>query len=159
MSIRNASSKYEFFVPRPPSSAMIRLSLSLLLSLVVYVSCDKLPTCTQFYANIPASADNYNITSPDPASSILHVAGSFRIFFQHCEPSSQTAKKSRHKTVIICHHGLSYNHHYWDIQYQPETYSFVRHAAAEGFPTLIYDTIGNLISFIAVCDSDAEYAY
>jgi pimeloyl-ACP methyl ester carboxylesterase len=46
------------------------------------------------------------------------------------------------KTVQITLHGATYSHLYWDWPVQPETYSYVRRATAEGYAVLNLDRIG-----------------
>lgn len=46
------------------------------------------------------------------------------------------------KTVLVTLHGSTYSHLYWDFPFQPETYSFVRRATAEGYAVLNIDRIG-----------------
>jgi hypothetical protein len=78
-------------------------------------------------------------------SSTIQDAGTYQLFFQYCEPARGAFSVSRPKPLLLCHHGVTYNHQYWDIQYQPETYSFVRRATSEGYPVLIYDELGKLL--------------
>jgi pimeloyl-ACP methyl ester carboxylesterase len=46
------------------------------------------------------------------------------------------------KTIQITLHGATYGHLYWDWPLQPETYSYVRRATAEGYAVLNIDRIG-----------------
>lgn len=46
------------------------------------------------------------------------------------------------KTIQIALHGATYSHLYWDWPFQPETYSYVRRATAEGYAVLNLDRIG-----------------
>ena len=46
------------------------------------------------------------------------------------------------RTLQVLVHGHTYNRHYWDPPYQPETYSYVRHANAAGYATLAIDRLG-----------------
>lgn len=55
-----------------------------------------------------------------------------------CVPSDITRD-----TVLLTVHGLTYSSLYWDFPYQPETYSFVRHANAAGYATLNFDRLGS----------------
>src|SRR5688572_26777199 len=50
-------------------------------------------------------------------------------------------------TVELLLHGFSYGQYYWDLPFQPGTYSFVRDANARGFATLNIDRLGNVGSF------------
>lgn len=45
-------------------------------------------------------------------------------------------------TALVTVPGATYGHYYWDFPYQPEQYSFVRHATGAGFATLNVDRIG-----------------
>lgn len=55
-----------------------------------------------------------------------------------CVPSDITRD-----TVLLTVHGITYSSLYWDFPYQPETYSFVRHANAAGYATLNFDRLGS----------------
>lgn len=55
-----------------------------------------------------------------------------------CVPS-----ESARDTVLLTVHGATYASHYWDFPYEPERYSFVRHANAAGYATLNFDRIGS----------------
>lgn len=55
-----------------------------------------------------------------------------------CVPSEITRD-----TVLLTVHGLTYSSLYWDFPYQPDRYSFVRHANAAGYATLNFDRLGN----------------
>ncbi|HWN42717.1 MAG TPA: alpha/beta fold hydrolase [Thermoanaerobaculia bacterium] len=46
------------------------------------------------------------------------------------------------RTIQITLHGATYGHLYWDWLFQPETYSYVRRATAEGYGVLNLDRIG-----------------
>ena len=48
----------------------------------------------------------------------------------------------RNKTIQIALHGSTYGHLYWDFPFQPEIYSYVRRATAEGYAVLNLDRIG-----------------
>lgn len=50
-------------------------------------------------------------------------------------------------TVELLLHGFTYGQYYWDLPFQPDTYSFVRDANARGFATLNIDRLGNAGSF------------
>lgn len=50
-------------------------------------------------------------------------------------------------SVELLLHGFTYGQYYWDLPFQPETYSFVRVANARGFATLNVDRLGNVGSF------------
>ncbi|HSW65770.1 MAG TPA: alpha/beta fold hydrolase [Bacillota bacterium] len=46
------------------------------------------------------------------------------------------------KTVQVLVPGFTYSHDYWDFPTQPDIYSYVRHAASEGYATFNIDRIG-----------------
>jgi pimeloyl-ACP methyl ester carboxylesterase len=46
------------------------------------------------------------------------------------------------RTVEVLTHGITYTHTYWDLPYQPSTYSYVRSANAGGRATFNYDRVG-----------------
>lgn len=48
----------------------------------------------------------------------------------------------RHKTIQVLIHGATFDHHYWNFPYQPETYSYVHHITEAGYAALIVDRIG-----------------
>ena len=48
----------------------------------------------------------------------------------------------RNRTIQIALHGSTYGHLYWDFPFQPEIYSYVRRATAEGYAVLNLDRIG-----------------
>jgi pimeloyl-ACP methyl ester carboxylesterase len=50
-------------------------------------------------------------------------------------------------TVELLLHGFSYGQYYWDLPFEPDTYSFVRGANARGFATLNIDRLGDAGSF------------
>jgi pimeloyl-ACP methyl ester carboxylesterase len=46
------------------------------------------------------------------------------------------------RTIQVTVSGATYGHVYWDFPYQPENYSYVRRATAEGYAVLNLDRIG-----------------
>ena len=89
-------------------------------------------------------------------SSALAAAGGLRCeelsFDVRLSPSDATvynvfgvlcSRGSLHKkTIQIALHGATYGHLYWDWPLQPETYSYVRRATAEGYAVLNINRIG-----------------
>ncbi|EJD52242.1 hypothetical protein AURDEDRAFT_134843 [Auricularia subglabra TFB-10046 SS5] len=71
----------------------------------------------------------------------LLSSGTFLIQATFCEPIVRNA--SRANTLLIMSPGATYDSVYWDIQFEPERYSFVRFAAAQGFATLNLARLGN----------------
>lgn len=52
-------------------------------------------------------------------------------------------KSDRQPVVQVLVPGLTYDRHYYDFPYQPEQYSYVRHATNAGYPVLNIDRIGS----------------
>src|SRR6266480_1282682 len=46
------------------------------------------------------------------------------------------------KTIQILIHGATYDHHYWDFPYQPQTYSYARAMTSAGYAILNVDRVG-----------------
>ncbi len=49
---------------------------------------------------------------------------------------------AKDRTVQLLLSGATYDHHYWDLPYQPDTYSYVRAATAAGYATFNIDRLG-----------------
>ena len=81
------------------------------------------PTCTSF--SYPVA-----LAPGEPAD--------HEVAAELCVPSV-----SARDTVLLTVHGATYSSLYWDFPYQPERYSFVRHANAAGYATLNFDRLGN----------------
>jgi pimeloyl-ACP methyl ester carboxylesterase len=62
---------------------------------------------------------------------------SWKVLADFCQPFRFT------RTVDVLTHGATYTHTYWDWEQQPELYSYVGRALADGRATLAYDRIGN----------------
>ncbi len=62
----------------------------------------------------------------------------YNVFGELCSRGSL-----RNKTIQIALHGATYSHLYWDWPFQPETYSYVLRATAEGYAVLNLDRIGS----------------
>jgi pimeloyl-ACP methyl ester carboxylesterase len=56
---------------------------------------------------------------------------------QLCVPAGATSR-----TVQLLLHGATYNRVYWDLPYQPDTYSYQRDMAAHGLATFAIDELG-----------------
>lgn len=52
-----------------------------------------------------------------------------------------TPKGARSLQILV--HGHTYNRSYWDAPYEPDTYSYVRHANEAGYATLAVDRLGD----------------
>jgi pimeloyl-ACP methyl ester carboxylesterase len=64
-------------------------------------------------------------------------ATDYHVFGQLCSRGGL-----KNKTIQIALHGATYSHLYWDWPFQPETYSYVLRATAEGYAVLNLDRIG-----------------
>lgn len=57
--------------------------------------------------------------------------------------SRQGSQWTQADTLQILLHGATFNKNMWDIQYEPENYSWVRRMNREGYATLAVDLVGN----------------
>ncbi|KZV96696.1 alpha/beta-hydrolase [Exidia glandulosa HHB12029] len=121
------------------------VSLALLLS-ALSVSALPAPVCTDFVLPVTASANNIDLSSGDPTTNVtIPVSGTFGIELKFCEPTTVVA--SRAGTLQVLVHGASYDTSYWDFEaFQPDNYSYVRFAAAQGYPTLNMARLGSGLS-------------
>jgi pimeloyl-ACP methyl ester carboxylesterase len=79
----------------------------------------------------PAATTCTNVTVPvSAAGQAATITGTL------CIPTGAT-------TVQILVHGWSYARYYWDMPYQPDTYSYVRAANRRGYATLNIDRLGD----------------
>lgn len=62
------------------------------------------------------------------------------------------------ETVQILVHGWTYARYYWDLPYQPDTYSYVRAANRRGYATLAIDRLGDGQSTHPLSAFDTFYA-
>jgi pimeloyl-ACP methyl ester carboxylesterase len=65
------------------------------------------------------------------------TAQTWRVLVDFCQPFRFT------RNVDVLTHGATYTHTYWDWPQQPDLYSYVGRALADGRATLNYDRIGN----------------
>lgn len=80
-------------------------------------------TCTQ--QTVPV-----NLSATDPT--IYRIVGRLCL----------TSDTARAKTVQLLVSGLTYDHNYWDIGYQPDLYSYVHAATHHGYSTFNIDRLG-----------------
>ncbi|KAK5946190.1 hypothetical protein PMZ80_000331 [Knufia obscura] len=66
-----------------------------------------------------------------PETAIYTISGTF------CQPTS-----GGNGTVLLATHGGGYDRSYWHPSIQPESYSFVDYAVAQGYPIFYYDRLG-----------------
>ncbi len=81
------------------------------------------------------------IRTPVSLDGAAAEAKHFEIYGELCRPAG-----SDPSTVQVLLPGGSYNHNYWDISYQPEKYSYVRHMNEAGHTTFNIDRIGTGLS-------------
>ncbi|KZV85089.1 alpha/beta-hydrolase [Exidia glandulosa HHB12029] len=99
------------------------------------------PHCTESLVSVTASATNFDLSSgslPDVAT--VPVNGTFKVKLRFCEPTVHI--RGRADTLQVVVHGLTYGRLYMDPDFEPDTYSWVRWAAAHGYPTLNMDRLG-----------------
>jgi len=74
---------------------------------------------------------SFSVAIPGP------LPGPYRIVGELCRP----AQMKRGPLQLLVH-GATYNHLYWDFPFDPDHYSYVRHANQAGFATLAIDRLG-----------------
>lgn len=99
------------------------------------------PQCTDSIASLTVSTTNFDLSSgTPPPNATIPVSGTFDVHLRFCEPT--VLIPSRAGTLQVLLHGGTYGVDYMDAGFEPETYSYVRHAAARGYATLNMDRIG-----------------
>ncbi|KAI8628357.1 Alpha/Beta hydrolase protein [Xylariaceae sp. FL1651] len=76
------------------------------------------------------------------ASKQILVSNSYEISARLCLPQVQS-NQGRGNSLQLLVHGATFNKNMWDIQNEPEKYSWVRRMSNEGYPTLAIDLVGN----------------
>ncbi|KAI1111365.1 Alpha/Beta hydrolase protein [Nemania sp. NC0429] len=69
------------------------------------------------------------------------VSNSYEMSARLCLPEDSDGPHADTLQVLV--HGASFNKNMWDVQYKPETYSWVKRMNREGYPTLAVDLVGN----------------
>ncbi|KAI1261353.1 Alpha/Beta hydrolase protein [Xylariaceae sp. FL1019] len=108
------------------------------------------PSCQDF--NIPVSVEKSTTTKfhGEPykdnilfalAGKEILVSNTYNMSARLCLPDDSTSPHADTLQVLI--HGASFNKNMWDVQYEPDTYNWVRRMSREGYPTLAVDLVGN----------------
>ncbi|KAJ9605604.1 hypothetical protein H2200_010261 [Cladophialophora chaetospira] len=129
-------------------------------------------TCAKFNVAVPAKGNNVVAEGPrvdnnidavtfmwdadtwsHPNSTVritgtIPVDQTFNIVAQLCVPSSG----DKSEILQIATHGAGFDRRYWDVELEPENYSYVRAAIKAGYSILTYDRLG-------VGESDKPDAY
>ncbi|EJD52270.1 hypothetical protein AURDEDRAFT_159127 [Auricularia subglabra TFB-10046 SS5] len=98
------------------------------------------PRCVDSFVRVHPTARNFDLRGLDVTQNLpkdtatFQVSGRFSIQVRFCEPTVHVAQ--RVDTLQIFAPGATYSTVYWDIGFQPDTYSYVRFAAAQGYATL-----------------------
>ncbi|KAL7622051.1 hypothetical protein AAE478_007552 [Parahypoxylon ruwenzoriense] len=71
------------------------------------------------------------------------VSNSYEMSARLCIPEAEGSQHTGANTLQVLIHGASFNKNMWDVQYKPETYSWVGRMNKEGYPTLAVDLVGN----------------
>ncbi|KAI0409186.1 Alpha/Beta hydrolase protein [Xylaria palmicola] len=102
----------------------------------------RIPVSVQKTATSEFHGDRYNadILYALAGRKIL-VSNSYEISARLCMPENANGPHADTLQVLV--HGASFNKGMWDVQYKPETYSWVRRMNQEGYPTLAIDLVGN----------------
>jgi pimeloyl-ACP methyl ester carboxylesterase len=111
----------------------IHRSLSRLTKLAA-LTAGALVVCTGLTA--PAASATQATTCTNVAVPVTATGQAATITGTLCAPPGAT-------TVQILIHGWSYARYYWDLPYQPDTYSYVRAANRRGYATLDIDRLGD----------------
>lgn len=121
--------------------------------------------CKSFYADITASAMNYdynavtggapanqqvlvessisqfragsNVAAMLAAAPMRNVSGTYSMWFEYCAPTNGAPRG-----IFQAHHGLVGNAGYWNVRLDNGRNSFAESAAAAGWATLAYDRLG-----------------
>ena len=116
-------------------------ALSALMLLAAAVSATVAPNCVESIVPITASGVNFDLSSGTrPPNATVPVSGTFGVQLRYCEPA--VSVPGHESTLQVLVHGVTYNLEYWDISFQPEMYSYVRFAAAQGYATLNMARLG-----------------
>ncbi|KZV83132.1 alpha/beta-hydrolase [Exidia glandulosa HHB12029] len=117
------------------------LSLVALATLGHALPALRTPQCTDSIASLTVSTTNFDLSSgTPPPNATIPVSGTFDVHLRFCEPT--VLVPSRAGTLQTLLHGGTYGVDYMDAGFEPETYSYVRYAAARGYATLNMDRIG-----------------
>ncbi|KAF2655184.1 hypothetical protein K491DRAFT_599447 [Lophiostoma macrostomum CBS 122681] len=119
--------------------------------------------CVQLQILVPVVADQYHYDQPQVNSNIdaidwtvnvttwdmadwtarqrgtVHINQTFTISAQLCVPSKNTSKAD---ILHIATAGQGFDRRYYDVEVQPEEYSYVDAAIGKGYSVLAYDRIG-----------------
>ncbi|KZV83564.1 hypothetical protein EXIGLDRAFT_701288 [Exidia glandulosa HHB12029] len=99
------------------------------------------PVCTNSFVTVTASATNYDLSNGTlPPAATVPVSGTYSIQLRYCKPTLPVPSRANSLQVLV--HGLTYNTNYWDIPYKPDTYSYARWAAFNGYATLNMARLG-----------------
>ncbi|KZV92119.1 alpha/beta-hydrolase [Exidia glandulosa HHB12029] len=119
------------------------VSLSALLSAALGAATPReAPRCIESLIPITASATNFDLSSGSaPPNATIPVSGTFPIQLRLCAPTTPASLRSKTLQVLIP--GATFNTDYWDMSFEPETYNYVRFAAANGYWTLNMARLGD----------------
>ncbi|EJD41775.1 hypothetical protein AURDEDRAFT_126889 [Auricularia subglabra TFB-10046 SS5] len=99
------------------------------------------PNCTLSLVPITVSTKNFDLsTGTTPENATVPISGTFDIELKYCLPL--VSAPAHTDTLLMLVNGGTYDSVYWDMQIQPDTYSFVRFAANKGYPTLSVTRLG-----------------
>lgn len=119
------------------------------------------PRCVDSLVRVHPTATNFDLRGLDVTQNALpdntptfNVSGTFNIQVRFCEPTVHIAHRA--DTLQIFAPGATYNTVYWDIGFQPETYSYVRFAAAQGYATLNIARLGGYPCPRRAADSESR---
>jgi pimeloyl-ACP methyl ester carboxylesterase len=115
------------------------------------------PGCRFIDTTVPSSVLNHQIV-PVPIGNVGAPAN-LTIHGRLCLPTTGTPK-----TVMLALHGVTYTNQYWDVGYQPDTYSFARAMTKAGYAVFAPDRLGygkssHPLGALVTLDSGAEVVH
>lgn len=111
-----------------------------LAALALFTASSVSARCLSSLVPLALSAVNFDLDDPS-WNTTYPVAGVFTVELEYCAPTN--AVSAHTDTLLLSLPGGTYGPLYWDFPFQPENYSFVRHANARGFATLNVARIGS----------------
>lgn len=121
-------------------------------------ACRLRPRCTDSTATLNVSTTNFDLSSGTKSQyATVPISGIFNVHLRFCEPTLVVPSRSHTLQVLV--HGATYNIKYNDPEFEPDTYSYVHRAAAQGYPTLNMDRLGARSCCLTLWSYDSHNAF
>lgn len=117
----------------------LTLALTALTGALSLLAGPLLAGCTATRANSALPATSECTTHTLPVNLSATDATTYHVVGQLCQ-NGDSQRGGR--TVELLVSGLTYDHNYWDLGYEPKTYSYVYAATAHGYSTFNIDRLG-----------------